>query len=290
MPNNKNLPGQCQRAPRLLICSRQVIFLGTCFSRQEVYRTTQEMMLVCLRGRMTIRPQGGGLISARTCLVPAGALLDQTRIDTREAVMGLCFLPPFSQHYPMLASLMTPLEDGIFYQHPDEDDIIHTMIQVRNQPVIGAAEGQRRIHQALIPEHLRQLSFREFDSRVLAVAARIRTSLQDAPTLAELAREVQLSESRLEKLFKEQAGLPITQYRVRYRVFISTIIMALGYSVTEAALLAGFSNSAHLSRCYRQINGVPPSSTFLSAPYVDSILDESAVRLVDELLEGQAIT
>src|SRR5690554_3922934 len=91
MSNNKNSPGQCQRAPRLLICSREVMFLGTCLSRQEVYRTTQEMMLICLQGRLTIRPERGSQLEARTCLVPAGTLLDQTRIDTRRAVMGLCF-------------------------------------------------------------------------------------------------------------------------------------------------------------------------------------------------------
>ena len=63
--------------------------------------------------------------------------------------------------------------------------------------------------------------------------------------------------------------------------------MALGYSVTEAALLAGFSNSAHLSRCYRQVNGVTPSSTFLNPPYLNSVLDPSAARLVEPLLDGQ---
>ncbi|MCK7543919.1 AraC family transcriptional regulator [Marinobacter bryozoorum] len=289
MANNNNATSQCLRTPRLVILGREAAFLGTCLSRQEVYRTTQELMLVCLHGEMVIQPGAGNSIVTRSCLVPPGVLLDQTRIDTRKAVMGLCFLQPFSQDYPALASLMVPLEEGICYRHPDEDDLIRAMTRARNQPGISAGTAVKRIRQALIPERLRGLTFREFDPRVLAVARRIRTSLHNAPPLARLAREVDLSESRLEKLFKEQAGLPITQYRVRYRVFISTIIMALGYSVTEAALLAGFSNSAHLSRCYRQVNGLTPSSTFLSPPYLDSVIDESAIELVNPLLEGQPV-
>jgi AraC-like DNA-binding protein len=204
--------------------------------------------------------------------------------------MGICFLPPFSQAYPALASLMTPVGDGIHCDHPDGGRVIATMTDVRNHGGITAGTASAMIRSSLIPERLQNLTFREFDPRVLAVARRIRTSLPGAPALPDLAREVRLSESRLEKLFKEQAGLPITQYRVRFRVFISTIIMALGYSVTEAALLGGFANSAHLSRCYRQVNGLTPSSTFLHPPCLDALVDESAIELVAPLLGGQAVT
>ncbi|MGM0570981.1 helix-turn-helix domain-containing protein [Marinobacter sp.] len=274
----------------MLLGAREVIFLGTCCSRQEVYRTTQEQMLVCLQGTMTVQPREGSPVITRSCLIPPGVLLDRHRIDMRNAVMGICFLPPFSQTYPALASLMTSLGEGMYCHHPEETRVIETMKDARNRADITAGTASTMIHNSLIPERLQGLVFREFDPRVLAVARRIRTSLPDTPTLADLAREVQLSESRLEKLFKEQAGLPITQYRVRYRVFISTIIMALGYSVTEAALLAGFANSAHLSRCYRQVNGLSPSSTFLHPPCLDPLLSESATDLVAPLLEGQAVT
>lgn len=290
MTNKNNPSTQCHKAPRILLRAREVIFLGSCRSRQEVYRTTQELMLVCLKGSMTIRHWDGSPVTTGTCLVPPGILLDRHRIDMREAVMGICFLPPLSQAYPALASLMAPVGDGIYCHHPHEAKVIATMTDVRNKGGITAGTASAMIRASLIPEHLQNLTFREFDPRVLTVARRIRTSLHDAPALSDLAREVRLSESRLEKLFKEQAGLPITQYRVRYRVFISTIIMALGYSVTEAALLGGFANSAHLSRCYRQVNGLTPSSTFLHPPCLDALLDDSAIELVAPLLEGHAVS
>ncbi len=265
------------------------MFLGTCFSRQETFRTTQDVLLVCLQGQMVVRAGAREPVTTRSCLLPPGVLLDDTLLDNSRAVMGIYYLAPYSQDYPALASVMACLEGGICCHHPDEDALIRAMKAVRNEPGITAAEARARIRRILIPPPLRGLSFREFDPRVISVARQVRTNFHTAPSLSELAESVSLSESRLEKLFKEQTGLPITQYRVRYRVFISTIAMALGYSVTEASLLAGFSNSAHLSRCYRQVNGLTPSSTFLSQPYVDAILDDSAVELVDTLLDPQPV-
>ncbi len=283
---NKNNHIPCT-TPRLLVWSHDVLFLGTCPSRQEPYRTTQELMVVCLEGSLTIRPGRDAPVSTRSCLIPPGAWLDRTLIEGHKPVLGIYFLAPFSQDYPALASRMTHLGNGLYCHHQEETAVIRAMTEARNQPVITPGEARTLVRDILIPPALQGLTFREYDPRALTVARRIREDLHDTPSLNTLANEVNLSESRLEKLFKEQAGLPITQYRVRYRVFISTIIMALGYSITEAALLAGFSNSAHLSRCYRQVNGVTPSSTFLNRPYLDSVLDKSATALVTPLLEGQ---
>lgn len=287
MTNKNNTSYIPCKTPRLLIWSREALFLGTCFSRQEPYRTTQELMVVCLQGTLSIRTGNGPAVSTRTCLISPGVLLDSNVIESHQAVLGIYFLAPFSQDHAALASQMQGVGKGIFCHHPDETAVIRAMIQVRNEPVITTKAARSIVRNALIPGPLQGLIFRDYDPRALTVAKRIRAGLYDTPSLAALAEEVSLSESRLEKLFKEQAGLPITQYRVRYRVFISTIIMALGYSITEAALLAGFSNSAHLSRCYRQINGLPPSATFLNPPYLDSVLDPSATSLVEPLLEGQ---
>lgn len=285
--NNRQAPPP--KPPRLLIWSREIIFLGSCLNRQESHRSTQEILVVCLEGELSIRLTDGKRVSSRSCLIPAGLWVDRSMIETRNAVVGIYFLAPFSQDHAVLASLMTPVGMGIFCHHPDEAAAIAAMTAVRDHAEPDLTQARTAIRDALIPRPLHGLTFREYDARALAVARRIRADLHNAPSLAELAEDVSLSESRLEKLFKEQTGLPITRYRVRYRVFISTILMALGYSITEAALLAGFSNSAHLSRCYRQVNGVTPSSTFLHPPYLHSILDTSATDLVEPLISGQPV-
>ncbi|SFR53536.1 AraC-type DNA-binding protein [Marinobacter daqiaonensis] len=272
-----------------MVHSRELLFLGTCFGRQEAHRRTQDVLYVALKGSLRLRTGRGRPTTVRTCLVPTGLWIDESILSTSQAVVAVYFLAPFSQDHPALASLMAEALPGIFCNHPHEDDVVSAMVEVRRQPDISVGTALSRVREPLFPDHVRNLEFREYDPRVVHVARRIRESLTANMTLAELAEEVHLSESRLEKLFKEQAGLPVTQYRMRYRVFISTIIMALGYSVTEAALLAGFSSSAHLSRCYRAINGITPSATFLQPPYVHAVLAPSAYRLVEPLLESQSV-
>ena len=85
----------------------------------------------------------------------------------------------------------------------------------------------------------------------------------------------------LEKLFKDQIGVPITKYRLRYRVFIGIIQLALGRSVTEAALTAGFASSAHFSKSFTAINGIPPSTTFLKPPYLEVLIAREIVETMN---------
>ncbi|GAA2634399.1 helix-turn-helix transcriptional regulator [Actinomadura fulvescens] len=77
--------------------------------------------------------------------------------------------------------------------------------------------------------------------------------------LAELARAVELSESRLAHLFREEVGLPIRPYVQWLRLRRAAELVAAGASVTEAAHGAGFADGAHLSRVCRRMFGIAPS-------------------------------
>jgi transcriptional regulator GlxA family with amidase domain len=131
----------------------------------------------------------------------------------------------------------------------------------------------------IVQPKLQNIIFKEFDPRIIAVIQRIRETVSENLSVNAFAESVYLSESRLEKLFKEQIGVPIRKYRLRYRVFIGTIQLALGRSVTDAALAAGFASSAHFSKSFSAINGIPPSTTFLKPPFLE-------VLIADEVLEA----
>lgn len=272
----------------MYVWAREVLFLGTCFARQQAHRSTQEKLILNLRGTLQLADASGRLINVRSCIIPSGLWLDETVLNASGAVVGIYHLAPFSQDYAALRTIMTPTTDGVYYGHPNEDEVVRAAIDARDQKHLSAAEARAILRAALFPAEIATGVFRDFDPRIIEVAKCIRDSiLVENVSLTKLARDVQLSVSRLEKLFKEQAGLPITQYRMRYRVFISTILMALGYSMTEAALCAGFSNSAHLSRSYRSINGLTPSAMFLKPPHLDPVIDDSAMSLVAPLLAGR---
>lgn len=287
MSDNNNRAPINLRTPKLCLWNREVVFLGTDYARQQPHRTTQERLTLCLNGTFTVRGKDGQPIQTRSCLTPSGVWLDHTALDTRHAVVAIFFLPPLSQDYAVLGSLMREATSGIFYEHPDEDALIREALRIRNTPDVSAPAARQRLRNLLLPRSLRNAVLQDFDPRIVQTAQRIRESVRTPWSLDDMAQNVHLSGSRLEKLFKQQVGLPITQYRIRYRVFIGTILMALGHSMTDAAMYAGFSNSAHLSRCYRSINGLSPSAMFLQPPFLQPLVDESAFELVAPLLGRQ---
>ncbi|MBL1076823.1 helix-turn-helix transcriptional regulator [Nocardia sp. 2] len=77
--------------------------------------------------------------------------------------------------------------------------------------------------------------------------------------LADLAREVHLSESRLAHLFTSEMGLPLRPYVRWVRLLRAVELVAAGHTFTAAAHGAGFSDSAHLNRVCRSMFGSAPS-------------------------------
>lgn len=83
-----------------------------------------------------------------------------------------------------------------------------------------------------------------------------------AESLAELAG---LSVGRLTHLFKEQIGIPIRPYLLWLKLRRAVEAMAETDTLTEAAHVAGFSDSAHMTRTFRRMFGVRPSDLVQAA-------------------------
>lgn len=274
-------------APKLYIWPREMLFLGTRRSRHRPHRLVQEKLILCLEGSLSVRTEHGDRVHTGSCLLPAGITIDDDQVDISNAVIGLYFLAPFSQDYPALGSLMEPVAPGVFIRHPEEERLIRECLYLRDKADLAPEEVYKRVRGMVVPASVAELTFRHFDERVLDVARIMRNRINENVTVGELARSVNLSDSRLEKLFKEQTGLPITQYRMRYRVFVSALLLGLGRSVTDAALTAGFSSSAHFSRSYSATNGLAPSTTFLKPPFLRSFVDPRVVESLAPILERE---
>lgn len=98
------------------------------------------------------------------------------------------------------------------------------------------------------------------DGRVARVLERLRDSPGRTIALARLAEQVGLSADRLAHLFREQTGLPVRRFILWLRLVEAVAGIARGEELTQAAHEAGFSDSAHLSRTFRRMFGVAPSS------------------------------
>ena len=99
----------------------------------------------------------------------------------------------------------------------------------------------------------------ELDARVRHAIARVREQGGERLSLDEIAGEVFLSPSRFAHLFAQQTGLGFRRYQLWRRLSTAMLLIGEGRSFTAAAHGAGFADSAHLTRTFKQMFGLTPT-------------------------------
>ena len=114
---------------------------------------------------------------------------------------------------------------------------------------------------ARIDHLISELPESSLDERIQDAIARCKINGGKNLGTRDLAGWTSLSESRARHLFKEETGVPFTQYLKWLKVMAAVKhACATGSSLTETAHMAGFSDSAHLSRTFKAMFGLAPSS------------------------------
>lgn len=85
-------------------------------------------------------------------------------------------------------------------------------------------------------------------------------NLDGNPLLSEAAESAHISPSRLTHLFTEEVGIPFRSYVLWLRLRFVVERVTAGSNLTEAAIAAGFSDSSHLSRVFKDKFGLSPSA------------------------------
>ncbi|MDP2311627.1 MAG: AraC family transcriptional regulator [Pseudomonadota bacterium] len=98
------------------------------------------------------------------------------------------------------------------------------------------------------------------DPRVRQMMVWAAGQLQHPVSLVDAARLVGLSSSRARHLFVEQTGLAFRSWFLWTRLKRALEVYAAGASLTDAALTAGFTDSAHFSRTFRSMFGITAAS------------------------------
>jgi AraC-like DNA-binding protein len=92
-------------------------------------------------------------------------------------------------------------------------------------------------------------------------------------SLADLAREVHLSPSRLSHLFKAQMGVSIQKYAIWNRMKTAVdLVVKQEMDLTQAAYAAGFYDLAHFSKHFKEMFGVTPSLVYNNSRIVQVYL------------------
>jgi AraC-like DNA-binding protein len=98
------------------------------------------------------------------------------------------------------------------------------------------------------------------DPRIARTLVWLRSRMGEGVGVAEAAAIACLSESRFSHLFAAEVGLPFRSYLLWRRLMLAVERIASGASFTAAAHEAGFADSAHFSRTFHRMFGVPAAA------------------------------
>lgn len=272
-----------KHAPALVyVSSHRYLYLGRGKLRIRDLHAAAASLVVCLEGSVGFKtPDMNYWSEARSLLIPAGGKII---IDNREAVLCACYLDAGKADFVALKKQMQATSRGIHHRHAKESELIQGFTAIRDEAP-AFEEAQRRAEQ-IIYRHPSASDVR-VDARVSQVVERLRATSALNVSVRALAEEVGLSESGLIKLFNQQVGAPLRKHRLWYRLIDFICLTLSGMPTPTALKTAGFSDAAHLSRCYSGFFGVNFSYAFSKHTHVRYITGSQAP---DEMLQdsGQA--
>lgn len=232
----------------LYLWDRRTLFVGQLSESLELSQAAATLVLGLDQG-FTLEA-AGRLLSCRSALLPAGSRVRLQAADNRLVVW---YLDPFGADFAALRGQMAAAEAGLYMGLADEAQWL-----ARHRELLDEQATPAQAY-ALIEQLVGAAPFK-LDARISSVVALIKRDVANNLSARYLAAQVDLSEPRLSQLFKDTLGVPIRRYRQWHRLFVTAVGVTQGLSLTTAALEAGFTDSAHFSRTFRSILGMPPSA------------------------------
>ncbi len=203
-----------------------------------------------------LESESSGWRDCRIALVPPGCLHE---IQVGGAIMAILFIEPEGPDYPAIQNAMLDGEWQCLYGLAHEDQVLTALHEAwEQQPDAAAPDPEAR------PQPL--------DGRIQRVIRLMKEDLTRSYSMNELAESINLSPTRLVHLFKEEVGVPIRRFRQWHRMRVVAALIADGDTLTDAALGAGFADSSHFSRAFRNMFGITPSSVFGRAANVRIVI------------------
>ncbi len=238
---------------KLLFLGAQALYVGPSFGL-SAHRNAIAVLCVGIGGSFGVandpRDAMAGCVTCRTALIPPNSL---HRLEIRSNPMAFFYLDPQSVDLQVLRSAMRHDYGRFSTGIADQAGTLAAFGE------IAAGEPSAQEARALLHKALNLRSPMRLDDRIVKILQRLREAPAGANSLQSLAGAVGLSPSRFLHLFKETTGVPLRRYRIWSRMGAAVRHIGAGMSLTDAALAAGFSSSAHFSAAFRDMFGMRPS-------------------------------
>ena len=249
-------------AAKLLFWGMRALYIGPAFGL-SAHRNAVAVLCAGVGGAFEVardpRDARAGHVACRTALIPANTL---HQLVIRDTPMAFLYLDPRSADLAVLKTAMRE-DHGRFASGLARESEVLEVLQALAGGKGEPAKGKLALDQVLgLPAPASR------DERILAALRRLRETPGAAHSLEELAAHSALSPSRFLHLFKQVTGVPLRRYRIWNRMGAAVRRMGAGASLTDAALDAGFSSSAHFSAAFREMFGMAPSRLALAGPAI----------------------
>lgn len=196
--------------------------------------------------------------SCKTALIPPGC---RHEIRFKNQLVAILHVEPESIDYTNLSAGMRACNWAICYDHIDEQRLIDNMRTIYTYA--SPLEESHKLVQNVIYGFGYDYPHEEkIDTRIRKIVDLLKAEPANSYSMEEMAAMIDLSPTRFIHLFKEQMGVPMRRFRQSLRMKVVIQSVAAGHSLTEAAIDAGFTDSAHFSRAFRNMFGINPSSIF----------------------------
>ena len=230
----------------------RTLFVGT-LDRNDAHEHGAPVFLSSLGAPFGLRLAGENRwLSVDAAMIPAGVVHE---LDIGGEPIAVLYAEPTIAGADALAGLLSDREERsgavvgqskarMLVRDLYEDRASLGWVDAALDDLLGFGDAQAR---------------RAIDPRVAAAARALEASDEETLTLADIAPRVNLSASRLRRLFEAEIGVPFGRYRAWARMRRALDAVTLGHNLTAAAHAAGFADQAHFAHDFRRTFGAPAS-------------------------------
>ena len=232
-----------------------ILFLGSGI-RNAPHRHFTASLIFAVDGSFGFRSRRTAWQSVRAIVTGSNVV---QQMDTRGAQVAIMQVDPETEAYVRLARRFA--ERGpVFEPEPAAADYLGAAArEMLQQPQFDASHLWALALDCVGGEWHQPLVV---DPRVTRVLDMIKREFPEPPPVPELAAAVGVSPGRLIHLWKDELDVSLRRYVLWLRLRHVVACIGIGQSLTAAAHEAGFADSAHLSRTFRSMFGLPLSSLF----------------------------
>ena len=128
-----------------------------------------------------------------------------------------------------------------------------------HREVVGTEEMEAAYYQWKQKHLASNYSFLEMDGRIQTILAWLQESIAQPVPAATAAQQVHLSTSRFLHLFRKETGITYRRMQLWMKLVQAYKQLEKAKNLTTLAHAVGFSDSAHLSRTFKETFGLSPS-------------------------------